>query len=157
MKVLFLDIDGVLNSVSFSKKTIRRSLICDPDSLDPEACLRLQNFIKSHEDLVIVISSTWRKFYSLEELKNLLQEKGIDSSKIIEYTPVLHGQIRGTEIRQWLDSQFLKSNFPVSHIAILDDDSDMGDLKDYLVQTNVEFGLQDCNLLELEEILKKPL
>lgn len=157
MKVLFLDIDGVLNSVKFMQKVVRRSLIADETTIDKAACELLQSFIAKHSDLVVVISSSWRQFHSLDQLKEILQGYGIDSSKIVGQTPVIPNTIRGEEIKSWLRTQFLKSNFPVTSIVILDDDTDMGPVMDYLVHTNVEEGLTESDLLKAEEVLKKPL
>lgn len=156
MKILFLDIDGVLNSVkSAMARPFRGALIADEDSLDLEACARLQKLISQHKDLLIVVSSSWRQFHPLNALKDILEKHGIDKTRVIEYTPVIHNTIRGNEIKQWLDSQMLKSNFPVTSIAILDDDADMGELMDYLVQTDVEVGLQDVDLDKINEMFKK--
>ena len=62
MKVLFLDIDGVLNSVEFSQKQVRRSLLADTSQIDPVACSKINNLVKTVPDLKIVISSTWRLY-----------------------------------------------------------------------------------------------
>ncbi len=157
MKVLFLDIDGVLNSTEYSQKVPRRSLVCDPTSIDPESCLLLQSLFEKHQDLVVVISSTWRKALSIDELREVLSEKGLDARRIVEFTPVLHGQIRGQEILSWLRTQSLKSNFPVTSIAILDDDADMGSLLPWLVQTDVDKGLKKEDLSKIQDMFKKEI
>lgn len=157
MKILFLDIDGVLNSVAFTKTIVRRSLIADPATIDPQAVALLQNFLNQYSDLKIVISSTWRKAHTLSELKNILLHSGLNSDLIIEYTPVVHNAPRGAEIKQWLQTQNFKSNFPVTGIAILDDDTDMAELSPFLVQTNVEVGLQPADLPKVATTLQKPV
>jgi hypothetical protein len=147
MKVLFLDIDGVLNSVNFSQKQVRRSLLADTSQIDPDACTKLQDLIKKVPDLKIVISSTWRKLFSISDLKQELKLKGIDPSVIIDYTPVIHNVIRGEEIKAWLN------NNSVTTFAIVDDDADMGDLMPNLVQTDVQVGIQDKDILKIIKLL----
>lgn len=157
MKILFLDIDGVLNSVAYSKKVVRRSLIADPTTLDPEAGKLLGDWLKTKNDVGVIISSTWRKAYPLEELKEILANIGIPAEKILGYTPVVHNVIRGEEIGQWLNSQMFKSNFPVTGMAILDDDPDMGLLVSHLVQTDVEVGLMAQDLIKVDQVLCQPI
>ena len=157
MKILFLDIDGVLNSVTYSKKVVRRSLLADPTSLDPAAGKMLGDWLKQNLDVGVVISSTWRKIYSIDELKEILSVVGIPAERILEYTPVIHNTIRGEEIKAWIQGQMFKSNFPITGIAILDDDADMGKLGSYLVQTDVEVGLTEEDLLRTSNLFKAPM
>lgn len=157
MKILFLDIDGVLNSVAYSKKVVRRSLLSDPTSLDPAAGKMLGEWLNKNLDVGVVISSTWRKMYPLEELKEVLSGIGIPANRILEYTPVIHNVVRGEEIKAWLRGQMIKSNFPVTGIAILDDDADMGSLKSYLVQTDIEVGLVAEDLVRVGNLFKVPM
>lgn len=147
MKVLFLDIDGVLNSVDFSQKQVRRSLLADTSQIDPVACAKIKNLVKAVPDLKIVISSTWRKLFSLEELTKELEAKGIPSV-IISATPVIHNTIRGEEIKDWL-----KDHPEVSKFAIVDDDADMGELLPYLIQTDVQVGITDEDVLKIIKLL----
>jgi hypothetical protein len=48
-------------------------------------------------------------------------------------------EVRGEEIQQWMGANGVKPE----DIAILDDDSDMGDLTPRLVQTTFQYGLLD--------------
>ena len=157
MKVLFLDIDGVLNSVAYSQTVVRQSLIADPNTLDPKAGKLLGDWIRKFPDLVVVISSTWRKMCPLPELKEILANIGIPADRVIEYTPVIHNVVRGEEIKAWFQGQMFKSNFPVTSIAIVDDDADMGDLLPFLVQTNVEVGLTAADLTKVEAVFNLAL
>lgn len=106
MKVIFLDIDGVLNC----QKTVERfhGFI----SVDPLLVKRLNRILKE-TDAKIVLSSTWRLF---EDNKEILEKANI---KYIDITPDFH-TTRGEEISDWL------SRHPeVERYVILDDDSDM--------------------------------
>jgi hypothetical protein len=159
MKVLFLDIDGVLNSVAYSQTKVSRReyLIADPSSLDPEAGQLLGAWLKANLDVVVVISSTWRKRVPMAELQQMLADIGLPIERIIDYTPIIHNVVRGEEIKAWLQGQMLKSNFAVTGIAILDDDADMASLMPYLVQTDLEVGLTVEDLKKLSDCFKLPM
>lgn len=62
------------------------------------------------------------------------------------YTPILHTS-RGKEIKEYLSKLEEQPNF-----IILDDDTDMEDLIDYLIKTNIKVGLTKENT---EEGIKK--
>lgn len=155
MKILFLDIDGVLNSERHRETVIVNRLLADENSIDSEAVKILQSLVEEYSDLRIVISSSWRKICSIAELKAMLQDKGLDSSKIIEYTPVIHNTQRGEEIKSWLKGQFIKSNFPVHQFVILDDDDDMGSLKNHLIQTDYKVGITLSDVDKIKDFFKK--
>lgn len=86
-------------------------------------------------DLKIVVSSTWRIHYSVDELKVKLSELlGISPDRIVGKTLRLF-QERGHEIKAWIDSN------DVDKFAIIDDDSDMEDLIPHFFQTTNAKGL----------------
>lgn len=127
MKVIFLDVDGVLNT--------------RPGSLDA-AKLQLLTQIVQETGAQIVLSSTWRKH---QHLKNRLQSalsaralKLYSSTPVLEYEEygLMRARPRGEEIRAWLDE-----NPHVSQFVILDDDPNMVTLKPLLVQTQSDTGL----------------
>ena len=141
-RILFLDFDGVLNNHTWMlKQPITTNLLY---RVDPDNVLHLADIVKA-TDCSIVISSTWRKFKSIEEIRKILIEAGLPSpSPVIGATPVLWRdndgtrKFRGDEIQLWLDNY----NEPVSAIAILDDDNDMVHLLPRLVNTDFDLGLQ---------------
>ncbi len=126
-KVIFLDFDGVLNSEDHYR------INSPQEELDRRAVAHLTKIIEA-TDCEIVISSTWRKFYSLEELRDILIDYGLPEQygpKIIGKTPdldkrisgsILHtSAMRGDEVRVWLE----ENNFDGNYVAI-DDDEDFG-------------------------------
>ncbi len=110
MKILFLDIDGVVNCATTNFKT-------DLWPLDRYMAF-LVGKILLDTGCQIVLSSTWR--HHPEGVA--IVEKHI--GKVLDITP-RGGEIRGEQIKAWLDSQSVKSDFFVEKYAILDDDSDM--------------------------------
>lgn len=181
LKILMLDIDGVLNSTRFFKATaskeelpttpeeaaIIRSLLPHRDipgegknrdsiridlrQLDPEA-MRLLNTITSRPDVAVVVTSVWRRSYTVRGLRILLKSRGF-VGKIIDRTVQLWGQERGDEIHHWITKHPKK----VGSIAILDDDADMGRWMPRLVKTSMADGLQQEHVERVLELLSQPI
>lgn len=108
MKVLFLDIDGVVNCQSTFDALKGDKVI----PLDQYMCF-LVGKIMLDTDCKLVLSSSWRGYKEGE--KEIEQRIG----KIYDRTPHKPG-IRGNEIQAWLDE-----HLEVTRYAILDDDADM--------------------------------
>lgn len=133
MKIIFLDIDGVMNNWIESKPSNKH------ESLEFAAsCVENLKYLLKKTNARIVISSTWR----IGETEKTLKEKVFshyDLDKyILDVTPIYWDEPRGLEIKSYLASLH---NCNVEGIVILDDDSDMEDLKEYLVRTNPKYGL----------------
>src|ERR1700733_7639768 len=107
MKVLFLDIDGVLNYEAFWKR-FRGAY-----GIDDELAARIR-VIKKTTKAKIVLSSAWRG--SPENERHISRKVGT----LFDSTPRLLSMIRGEEIKRWLDQ-----HPEVTRYAIVDDDSDM--------------------------------
>ena len=141
MKVIFLDLDGVANSNKFIThlRQTNSPIRYKPDQwIDPVAVERL-NRITDTTKANIVISSSWRlDFPGTTGITNHLKPFGI-TGKIIGVTKYL-GADRGSEIQRYLDENKDKN---IDKFIILDDNSDMEDLIDYLIQTSFEDGLLD--------------
>lgn len=138
MKVLFLDFDGVINSFSS---------LGYGDTFTPVCCKHLQNLMSKEPELKIVVSSSWRHL-GLEEIKKILDKNGINKSKVIDVTGNEKG-IRGHQIQCWLDK-----HPEVTAFAILDDEADMGDLKDKLVKTSSYVGLTSEHVDKVIKLLQ---
>ena len=162
MKVLFLDIDGVLNSSQHFKRTVELRNKTSKRGLDfrdsewltniDQTCINhLKHLMNKVPDLHIVISSTWRKSHPLELFKkNLSEMLKVSPDRILDVTPSLgkNGEVRGDEIQDWLNR-----HPSVTRFAIVDDDSDMAHLHDHLFQTKWESGLQFEHVVKIEEFL----
>ena len=122
IKVIFLDIDGVLRPVTgeaFSKK-----------------CIAKLNQLIEQTESKIVISSTWRQ-QGIDYVKEFLYKNGLVGD-IIDITPILgvsriwskfekYEKIkvpRGLEIKQWL-VDYTNMDQYVESYAIIDDSGDM--------------------------------
>jgi hypothetical protein len=174
MKVLFLDFDGVLNSIGFliehgddhsPLETIPPNEVwahgdfVNLDILegmvaqvDPIAVGRL-NTLLSATGAKVVISSTWRLTLSPIGLQWVLDLAGFQG-EVIGATPWIRPKIgeyvpRGREIKKWL-----QEHPEVDHFAILDDDSDMEDLGVFFVKVNNKVGLQDKDVELATHILE---
>lgn len=131
MKVIFLDFDGVLNSAASFLWEKRKKTINIANTLSPICASNLQYILDKASDVKIVISSTWRKLHTLNELSNILDSYGV-KARIIGKTPITFGGDRGREIRQWLEE-----NPNVTQYVILDDDGDaLGALSIYDEKTD---------------------
>lgn len=134
MKVLFLDVDGVLNSLnSGGLYTLKKP------------CLkRLENIVKD-TGCKIVLSSTWRKdAYALKRLKRVLAYRNIYIHDITpDFADVPH-LIRGDEIEEWLVRHLTRAEWHELKYAIVDDDSDMLDKQlPHFFQTDPQYGITD--------------
>lgn len=131
MKIIFLDIDGVLNNQLWYKsiKDINPQNNEEYDILqfDPR-CVSLLNDVTDNTGAKIVVSSSWRKGRDLEELVELFEKVGI-TGEVIGKTPILSFDYenyrtlapRGCEIDAWIEI----NKYPITKYTILDDDSDM--------------------------------
>lgn len=136
IKVIFLDVDGVLNS----RKTIRRTK-GGYTFVGSRQMKRLKRIV-SETGAKVVLSSDWRydrndPRYNSDflELKNELLKYGI---RLYGYTPELPSAHRGMEIDCWL-----KEHGEVCNFVILDDRTDIEPNKGHWVQTVMSCGLGD--------------
>jgi hypothetical protein len=102
VKVLFLDIDGVVNNKR-TKENFEGFMAIDP------AMAALVQRIVQNTGCEIVLSSSWRLF------KNSRDELERKICKFADITPILHAP-RGYEIKVWLTL-----HPEIEHYAILDD------------------------------------
>lgn len=154
MKLIFLDIDGVLNSETFFRQWIGKFSHPCNDHLDDEAIERLNDLIKA-TDAKVVLSSTWRKIYKIESLDALLQKHGF-KYELYAKTPSLN-TIRGLEIKDYMRQHHEAGGEAVTGYVILDDDSDMTyGQREHFIHTDPFCGLTPRNVRHAIKILQKP-
>lgn len=140
MKVLFLDVDGVLNCKR-DYEVVSDASTCIFYVLNRKKIDMLLKII-SDTDCRVVLSSAWRK---LKGGKEALEYWEIP---IHDVTPdQMH--CRGAEIQNWLDS-----HSGVEEYCIVDDDGDMLDsqLRNF-VQTTFDHGLTEDLAYRITHIL----
>ena len=176
MKVLFLDIDGVLNSenwFAYRIYCVKNNMVnilmnfVDTDdrnikhkltTLDDRAIANL-NRIVEETGCKVVLSSSWRSSIESENIftQNLLKLKGF-KYEFYDVTPRLwfsdFSIRRGEEIKFWLDKESEKHE--IESFVILDDDSDMlPEQMNNFIHVDGQVGLTDRDVLTAIEILNK--
>ena len=129
MKVIFLDIDGVLNNDGYFERTKNEKQ--NRIELDDENIKYLKEII----DLTgakVVVTSTWKELRIYNELISYLKNFGIEV-----YDKTVHMSYnRGDEIREYL------STHEIDNFIILDDEifKDFNELISHLVKTDFYNG-----------------
>lgn len=171
MRIVFLDIDGVLNIMDDGQKHVEYSPEKFPTSqrhafleLNKD-CVAMLNVITRATEAKIVVSSTWRQGSEavFEVLKHHLKSEGVEA-EVIGRTPSGRSDVpeeiwdgfeypqRGHEIQCWLNN----CQDPISSFIILDDDSDMAHLSKYLLNTDTFEGLTSAYPLPAVLMLMNP-
>lgn len=157
-KVIFLDIDGVLNHEDYYKWryeeiTVNHKQFSYPYSeFSPDSIKQLNRILKE-TDAEIILSSSWR-FDDFDYLNNLFKELGIEKP-IVDVTPSLYNVFNSSLCRGKEIDKFLSEHPDIDRYVILDDDSDMEPHQfDYFVKTNAyKDGLNEERANKAIEIL----
>lgn len=144
MKIIFLDVDGVLNNLLWARRMFDEGVnVFAKDMLEYRAIELLKRIIDA-TGADVVITSTWRM--RAVQMTHLLDQLARFDIYPIAVTPRLNTD-RGDEISAWMQ------HYDVESYVILDDDSDMDEHMDHLVQTSFEHGLQREHVERAIEIL----
>ena len=111
MKVIFLDIDGVLNSDAYFNKIRNLKIQGIKSEIDVEKIQLLKKAV-DETGANVVLSSSWRYTRNAQYLKELLLHYNIYTDS----TPFIQNK-RGLEIKQWLADHPYVEDF-----VILDDE-----------------------------------
>lgn len=143
MKVLFLDHNGVV----YIKNHPNHKYL---DSFDPGCVKILNSILEQHKDIEIVVSSDWKYWVSLEEMKSFYTEQGIIKQPVA-YTKKLDRQNRHLEI---LD--YLNANEGITNWIAIDDIDMRSNLTNFVWIRNWKDGLYQSNVVnEILSILNK--
>ena len=162
-KVIFLDIDGVLNTKCwYTQMNGNTPKDKYGYTFDPRSVANLKKII-DETGADIVISSSWKSF-GLSELEEMWQDRELPG-KLIDITPnsvsdemLLNADldhmelfhIRGMEIKEWLD----KHGKNVSHYVIIDDmDNFLPEQQSHFVQTDPEVGITNDDVKKVVHLL----
>ncbi len=156
MNVLFLDIDGVLNSENFFLNQNRSPfpfLFDRAGDIDPVPCKLLNVFCKEY-DIKIVVSSTWRREFDKKQLSELFKRRGLET-EVVDITPVLWGKKRGDEVMKYLRdfehrNRGLTNSIVIQNYVIVDDDDDFY-LDQNFVRTDYKVGLNETTIEKLKK------
>lgn len=165
-RLIFLDIDGVLNSRKHfdfrgtpEGKILREKLMGEHKGitgvelvmLDHALVKRFFRFVVD-SGCKVVISSTWREGHTPSHFETLFALCGAEFpvGTIVGLTPMLEGiheNRRGHEINQWI----VESNYR-GHYVVLDDGDRQFLPEQILVKTDYSVGLTEEDIQEIYEI-----
>ena len=164
-KVIFLDIDGVLNTERQHDRCVNLGADQVDNfgyAFDPVAVANLKRIV-DETGADIVISSSW-KFWGLSTMQKLWVNRELPG-KLIDVTPnnvsdemLLSVDLdlmelpagKGSEIKEWLETKGQQ----VTHYAILDDLPDMlPEQQSHFVQTDPRVGITKDDAEKIIEIL----
>ena len=157
MKLIFLDVDGVLNNTQNIKKYRlffrgKRRLLID---IKPFFCLKklLEEIEKNNMDVKIVISSSWRLGSVPADWKKLFLHYFNNAEIVKGRTPYLYKD-RGIEILELLEIAKEKGHMIDDYIVLDDDIEDIINHINYekVMKIDRRYGLTNKNI---KEILKK--
>ena len=152
-KVVFLDIDGVLNTKEWQGRMTSDTLKDEFGyAFSPVAVANLTHII-DETGAEIVISSSW-KFYGVAKLREMWKNRNLPGT-ILDITPntvsdevllnanleeIELGVCRGNEIKEWLSRHKQK----VSNYVIIDDFDDLlPEQEEHAVITNTLMGITE--------------
>lgn len=175
LKIVFLDIDGVLNHIDHYMRDNYNEILNWPFNQFCPDSIYLLNKITDKTGAKIVVSSSWRQGKTVDELKELFKEVKI-TGEVIDKTCSMIGVKgysipRGCEIEHWLKAhKFQRINFSLEkqkeyaekseifNYIILDDDSDMlYNQREHFIKTSRQCGLSDSDVDTAINILSKPI
>lgn len=138
MRVIFLDIDGVLHP---APKPYEKNFVTAHFTKKSMQCLRSIYLTEKNNDLRFVLSSEWRRdICKRMEIDKVLSFYGIPP--IYDTTPVLEGKPRHVEIWQWIEDYIVRSREdpekypPIEGYCCLGDD-DLGMGRTVLEESNL--------------------
>ena len=171
-RYLFLDIDGVLNTIRYSNFLIEHGKEeTDEDGalFDPDAIKNLASIIQNVPDIKIIISSTWR-FKGWEWMNTLWRKRNLPG-KIYSFTPGLevvcfldkmndnntssvypYGT-RALEVNEWLRIYACKNPLSYRYVIIDDFNDFLAMQQDYVIITDPNVGITKENTVDTIEKL----
>lgn len=160
MKVIFLDIDGVINSEDFAIWIHEHPEFCENGGhfwIDPQKIDMIVNLCEE-TGAKLVISSSWRGWSLRSTLEDFSTYRDLSrlNPYIVGVTPRFYMNSkmymsRGDEIQY-----YLSTDQSITHYCIVDDDNDMLDSqKDNFVRTDFQTGLTMEDVEKIKNILNK--
>lgn len=172
MRVIFLDMDGVLNSRRYTTGPNFKPPDWGEDGeggnlgfgsaqIDPEAVALLNDLVE-RTGARIVLSSSWRHIWSWQEVAAMLEKRGLkDKEWVIDQTPSAPSDNRGDEVAEWIslgrERREVDPDFdPLTSYVILDDGDDFStEQQAHFVQTDPRVGLTAADVQRAVGILSQ--
>jgi hypothetical protein len=151
MRVVFLDIDGVLATSS----TIRLPRGSHFASQFDDTCVKRFNRLVADNDLQIVISSSWRVGRTVDTLQDILDDRGVVGNVIGKTGNADDDFVDTHPQRGFLIQRYLDDNPGITSFVILDDGPDMAHLMPYLCLTTFNDGFLSSHLILAQDILDR--
>ena len=149
MRVIFLDIDGVLNCSDYRRQVLGQGYYSV--AIQQHQVERIKKLVEKTEAVIVLISS-WRKYWRPEGSidgagKRIEVAFALEGLSITDKTPVLKDGSRSLEIEQWL-----KGKGYINQYVILDDNDFLWSkpLRSHWVCCSDDTGLTD-QLVDLAE------
>lgn len=140
--IIFLDIDGVLNTINYLKRQKLGAGKVTNKSWDPTACKHI-SMLCEHYNARIVITSSWRHEYTIEQLKDFFASNNIPDKFIKDVTNSYVPQqdennyCRGHEVQHWLE----ENNKDKTPYVIIDDEATfLESQQDHLIRVDKHKG-----------------
>ena len=156
MKVIFLDVDGVLcTPLSVALSNLLR-LPMDRQLFDPAALFWLRRLVKT-TGAAVVLSSSWREELYRDEpvcravIDNLYRTLARNHTPITDVTPLLEQGGKGAKIAAWLECH------PCRGYAVLDDRDCLGSapaVGEHWIQVPPERGLRYREYVAARQLLR---
>lgn len=167
MKVIFLDIDGVVNTSANKWETGRvkfRGKRCIPTNKEPKRTLvKLVKWMLEN-DAYFVMSTSWGRNSVAEDWNKILRNYGVKKDLVISRTSLRQDGTRGLEILEWLekwntDEVGKHGKERVESYVVIDDD--VKDIIPYIkpksciIHTNVRKGLTESDFEKIKSYFKR--
>jgi ATP-dependent helicase/DNAse subunit B len=151
--LFFLDIDGVMVPAKGWKSP---ELLNDGfPAFSSKATLVLQGLIS--EEVTVILTTSHKSNFSIEEWKNIFRNRGINIEKIKSLPENINNLSRKDEIVNW----FKINNNADENFVIIDDDKSLNELPDFLkanfIQISPYIGLTEEHSEAIKSILRKGL
>ncbi|MFZ2537698.1 MAG: HAD domain-containing protein [Oscillospiraceae bacterium] len=139
--ILFLDFDGVLHPIYSGVSS----------NADFRNLPLLEDFLREHKNISVVISSSWRENMDLDDLQHLFTKDLMD--RIIGKCPIVpaHDHWRHQEILTWIN----QNNYAGQWFALDDAINEFPDDCPQLIACDKHEGLTEEVLLTLKLALKR--
>ena len=165
--ILFLDFDGVINNSDLSQEDDHLLIPFDFNQYNPNLVKNIKTIIHEY-NFKLVISSTWRKDYSIQEMNYILNDVLKLECEILDYTTKefldkdykdriewTHGEKsidRGLQITKWLSEE----KYDIDFYVVIDDDYDaeFGHTENFFPVSSVT-GFDDNTLNRFRKFMEK--